>query len=275
MGRRLSRSLGWWVTLLVATPLSAGTISLAWTPAAGASGYRVYYGAGSGNYTLSKDVGASTETTISGLNDCTTWYLAVKAYNAAGESPVFSNEVTGWARPRVDASTPNARQQGQRITLEITGSNFQPGATVEIDNPNVHFASADVMDCGTIQLEATVAPSTSGVRAAEVGTFAVSVTNPDDTFGTLTDGFEVLINPARFDVNETDSATRDRVDGKDTVWLARLFGAPETAVLYDPDFDLDGDGWVDGQDLSYVASNLGKCWSGTAWTVASCPSSQP
>ena len=272
MGRSLSKSL--WLMLLAATPLSAGTISLAWTPAAGASGYRVYYGASSGTYTQSQDVGASTEATVA-LADCTNWYVAVKAYNGAGESPAFSNEIAGWARPRVDASTPGARLQGSVFTLGIAGSNFRPGATVEIDNPNVHFASVDVVDCDTIQLAATVEPTASGVRAAEVGTFTVSVTNPDDTFGARADAFEVLIDPARFDVNQSDSATRDRVDGKDTVWLARLFGSPETSVLYDPDFDLDGDGWVDGQELSYVASNLGRCWSGTAWTVESCPSSQP
>ena len=41
--------------------------------------------------------------------------------------------------------------------------------------------------------------------------------------------------------------------------------------LYDPDFDFDGDGWVDGQDLAYLASNMGRCWDGAAWTLAACP----
>ena len=98
----------------------------------------------------------------------------------------------------------------------------------------------------------------------------VSVTNPDRTFGEKPDAFEVLINPSRFDVNRSDASTRTRLDGKDTVWMARLFGSQEPDALYDPDFDLDGDGWVDGQDLSYLASNLGRCWSGSAWNVGAC-----
>ena len=275
MRRSLWKGLSWWLTLLASTHISAGTISLAWTPAAGASGYHVYYGTRSGTYTQSRDVGASTETTVDGLTDCANWYVAVKAYNSSGESPSFSNEITGWPRPRVNAPTPSAQLQGSEFTLQIGGSNFQAGATVEIDNSNVHFASVDVVDCDTIHLAATVEPTASGVRAAEVGRFTVSVTNPDQTFGTHADAFEVQIDPARFDINQSDSSTRNRVDGKDTVWLSRLFGSSETDSIYDPDFDLDGDGWVDGQDLSYVASNLGKCWSGTASSWTSCPSSRP
>ena len=56
----------------------------------------------------------------------------------------------------------------------------------------------------------------------------------------------------------------------DTVWLSRLFGNDETDPLWDPDFDFDGDGWIDGSDLAYLASNLGKCWSGTGWTAQAC-----
>ena len=72
-------------------------------------------------------------------------------------------------------------------------------------------------------------------------------------------------------MNRSDDVTRNRLDGKDTVWMARAFGVQEGDALYQPDFDLDGDGWVDGEDLAYLASNLGGCWNGTDWSVAACP----
>jgi hypothetical protein len=41
----------------------------------------------------------------------------------------------------------------------------------------------------------------------------------------------------------------------------------------DADDDFDGDGWVDGDDLAYIASNLGRCWSASAknWSLSACP----
>ena len=35
--------------------------------------------------------------------------------------------------------------------------------------------------------------------------------------------------------------------------------------------DVNGDGWIDGEDLHYLASHLGECWNGTGWSVAACP----
>jgi hypothetical protein len=85
----------------------------------------------------------------------------------------------------------------------------------------------------------------------------------------------VTINPARFDVNRTDDVTRGRIDGKDTVFLSRGFGLSESDPNYDGDDDFDGDGWVDGQDLAYIASNLGRCWSPSSrtWSLSACPAS--
>lgn len=268
-GRWLVMVLG----LLGSSSIYAGSISVAWSPAAGASGYRIYYGEASGSYSRSLDVGNVTEAVLSSLEDCRTWYLAIKAYNGAGESAEFSNELSGWSRPAVTTSSPAARIQGSQFTLDVRGQSFQPGATVEIDNPNVILQQATVISCDHIQLAVVVEPTAEGVRAAEVGQFTLTVTNPDDTYGVRVQGFEVQINPARFDVNRSDETTIGRLDGKDTVWMARLFGSREQEPLYDPDFDLDGNGWVDGEDLAYLASNLGRCWSGTGWTVAACPAS--
>jgi hypothetical protein len=123
-----------------ALPVLAGTISLAWNPVSGTNiaGYRVYYGSSSRTYTRSLDVGKVTSATVTGLADCSTWYLAVKAYNTAGiESAAYSNEATGWARPVVASVAPLSVKQGSRVTLTLAGNDFASGATVQFGNPSI------------------------------------------------------------------------------------------------------------------------------------------
>jgi hypothetical protein len=252
-------------------PAHAGVIMLSWDPVAGATGYRVYYGNQAGQYPQSVDAGNTTSATLTGLTDCVDWHLAVKAYNAAGESPSFSNEVVGWPRPEVGTPAPAAQIQGSQFTLEVTGSNFQPGATVEIDNPNVFLDAVAVLACDRIQIAATIEPTARGVRPAQVGRYTLSVVNPDTVYGARSQGFEVQINPQRFDLDDRAGPSQDRLDGRDTIWVSRLFASREGDPNYQPDSDFDGDGWVDGNDLAYIVSNLGRCWDGTQWNVAACP----
>ncbi|HZN56264.1 MAG TPA: fibronectin type III domain-containing protein [Candidatus Polarisedimenticolaceae bacterium] len=258
--------------MLPASDVAAGTISLSWDPTSGAAGYRVYYGTSSGQYTGSV-TSTSTSAMLTGLQDCTTYFVAVKAYNSAGESPNFSTEMSGWARPTVNSATPNSAMQGDQVVIDINGTNFQPGAVVDFQNPQIVPSSVSVLSCTHLQLLATIEPRAKRVRPAKVGRLDVIVSNPDDVFGQKPQLFEVLMNPARFDVNQSDDVTRNRIDGKDTVYLSRQFGIDETNPNYDPDDDFDGDGWVDGRDLAYIASNLGRCWSSSSksWSLAACP----
>lgn len=57
------------------------------------SGYKLHYGASSGNYTASVDSGNQTSCTITGLARGTTYYIAATAYNTAGLESGYSNEV--------------------------------------------------------------------------------------------------------------------------------------------------------------------------------------
>lgn len=255
---------------ILAASAQAGQIQIAWDAVAGATGYRVYYGTQSGTYTANVTT-SGTSATVTGLQDCTNYYLAVKAFNAAGESATFSNELSGWARPEITSATPGAAMQGSQVTVTVNGTNFQAGALVEIDNPRLTLTGVRTVTCTQMQFVATLDPPAPNVRAAQVGRWTVSVSNPDDVFGQRSQAFEVTINPARFNINTTDAATQNRLDGKDTIWIARLFGSQDGGASYDPDSDFDGDGWVDGNDLAFLASNLGRCWSGTNWTAASCP----
>ncbi|MDX2109959.1 MAG: PA14 domain-containing protein [Verrucomicrobiota bacterium] len=62
------------------------SLSLGWSTVSGVSGYRVRWGTASGSYTNSMDVGSATNFTITGLTHNATYYVAVGAYNAFGES---------------------------------------------------------------------------------------------------------------------------------------------------------------------------------------------
>ena len=253
-------------------PATAGSIALSWDGTQGATGYHVYSGTQSGVYTGFITT-PSTTATITGLQDCAVYFVAVKAFNAVGESPNFSNELSGWSRPVVTSATPVTAMQGDQIVMDIVGTNFQSGAVVDLGNPHVILTSVSVLSCTRIQLLATVEPTAQNVRPAQIGRLDLTVANPDSVFGMKSQAFEVLINPARFDVNQSDDMTRNRIDGKDTVYLSRQFGVNESNPNYDADDDFDGDGWIDGQDLAYIASNLGRCWSVSSktWSLAACP----
>jgi hypothetical protein len=280
--RRIAIAAGFFLTL-AATAASAGQVDLAWDSVSGATGYRVYYGTTPGQYTGTRDMGNATSGTVTGLGDCTTLYLAVKAYNnAGGISSDFSNEVTGWARPQVESLGSTEVEQGDQVTLNIDGANFAQGAdiAVAIDNVPQNEAGEDllrldnvsVISCNRIQALVTVEPTTRGLRAMEIGDFTLNldVVNPDQVFGAGTETLEVLFNEVRTDINRDDASTRDRVDGKDLVWLAHAFVSRDGDADYNPDADHDGNGIVDGEDLSMLGASFGQCWTGSAWNNSVC-----
>lgn len=73
----------------------AAQISIAWdaNTEPDLSGYRVYYGTSSGQYTTSVDVGNNTHCVISGLAPGVTYYFAATAYDTEGNESGFSDEI--------------------------------------------------------------------------------------------------------------------------------------------------------------------------------------
>jgi hypothetical protein len=270
------------VGLLLAGSISAGTISLRWDSLGGATGYRVHYGTVAGAYTSVRDVGSATSTTLTNLANCANYYIAVKAYNSQGESTTFSNEVIGWSRPEITSTTPGTVKQGDRLTLNVNGANFQPGAALDYDlvglptslagDPLVRVENVGVVSCNQLQAQLVIEPTAAGLRAMEVGSFSVNldVTNADSVFGTSTAQLSVQFAEPRADVNDSDAATSDRIDGKDLVWLAYSFGSGEGQPKHNADADLNGDGFVDGEDLAYLATRFGGCWTGSGWSGSAC-----
>jgi PKD repeat protein len=167
--------------LLAALPLSAGTVSLEWDPvsASDLAGYRIYYGTAPDNLPQETDIGTQTAHTVTGLTDCTPWYLAVKAVDTSGQvSDEFSNQVSGWPRPVVSSVVPSSGGQGEQVTITLTGSNFMSGATVDLSDPDLVAGTPTINSCGELVVTVTIA------SGAALGPVDVEVVNPDQVFGT-------------------------------------------------------------------------------------------
>ncbi len=254
--------------LLLSAPTLAGTIDVEWGRVDDAAGYRVYFGTSSRQYTGSVDGGNACQqdandptkgvcrATVRGLADCTTWFLAVKAYNSTGdESADFSNEISGWPAPRIDGLSIASVEQGTTGTMEVQGANFQPGSSVAFIPPS--GMSVACGGDGTTPLQARVNPSMDTVRAssvnmvgcdgqcvcrlrfdvqaanagegqlaAEAGAWDVMVLDPpgpDDlsVFGKKAQSFDVTVDPLAFDVSTIDEATDGvkRLSTADTEYL--------------------------------------------------------
>lgn len=166
---------------LAAAPASAGTMALQWDPVPDTdlAGYRVYYGTAHATYTSNVDVGKVTTATLSGLVDCSTYYVAVKAYDLAGnESEAYSNEISGLSRPTLTSVSPPSASRGTTLDLTISGASFASGATVALGAAGITVNSVTFTSCSSLRANVTI----SG--AAPIGATTVDVTNPDGVYGT-------------------------------------------------------------------------------------------
>ncbi len=73
----------------------AAQVTLAWDPntQTDVTGYKIYWGTSSGNYTNSVDVGNVTTYTVTGLNSGTTYYFVATCYTGSGTESGYSNQV--------------------------------------------------------------------------------------------------------------------------------------------------------------------------------------
>jgi len=73
----------------------AADLTLAWDPSSDGitTGYMLFYGTAPQSYTQQVDVRYATSYTLNNLSDGTTYYFAVRAYDAIGDMSNLSNEV--------------------------------------------------------------------------------------------------------------------------------------------------------------------------------------
>lgn len=100
-------------TILI--PITGKTVKLSWdavtkntdgSNATNIGGYKIFWGASSGNYSQgARDVGNVTSYILT-LSDYGNEYFAVKAYNTAGLSSVYSNEAGAKLSPPATLNGP-------------------------------------------------------------------------------------------------------------------------------------------------------------------------
>lgn len=224
-------------TLLAAGAAQAGTMGVAWDPVGDAdlAGYKVYYGTATGNYTQSVTLpGTGTSTTLTGLDACTRYYVAVKAYDTGNlESAAYSNEVVGLPRPVLNSVTPASGEQGRSMTLTLAGESYDTGASVSFSGTGITVTATRRDACGQLSVDITID------IAAATGARDVTVMNPDRSFGTKAAGFTVSANaaPTVSSTSPVAGATGVAVNVWPTVVFSETMGAasitPSTVRLID------------------------------------------
>lgn len=124
----------------------ADSAVLSWTPSVSptTTGYNVYYGTSSGNYSYKVDAGNTTSITVSNLVPGTTYYFVATAYDATGDSSLFSSELS-YSDPASSSSStagvlsvvPNASAPRGAPTLQFTAQSghwYEVQATTDLKN---------------------------------------------------------------------------------------------------------------------------------------------
>lgn len=86
------------ISLFLLPQISGATdLNLSWDPSKDSEvvGYKIHYGTSSRNYSHTVDVGNTTKFRLENLSDGVTYYVAVTAYDRAGNESGFSEEVFG------------------------------------------------------------------------------------------------------------------------------------------------------------------------------------
>lgn len=114
-----------WFSSTATLQAQQASVTLAWNPLFGIliSGYNVYYGTSSGNYTKKIWVGNNVSATLTGLSYGTTYYIAVSVVDILGIESAPSGEIvytpTAPIIPRPSLAVQN--QSGGRLALNGTG----------------------------------------------------------------------------------------------------------------------------------------------------------
>jgi hypothetical protein len=214
---------------------AAGSVTLAWDASLDATvtGYRVYYGGASGDYTNSAAIGNSTVVTLANLTEGVTYYFAATAYDSTGAESPFSNE-TSYLVPTADTNQPPTLGAISAVTIDeeatpqtISLSGISSGSASEtqtltvtatssnpslIPNPTLSYTSPNTT--GTL----TFAPVANGFGTA---TITVTVNDGQAANNTVARSFVVTVNAVNDapTLNTIGNATLNEDAGAQTVSL--------------------------------------------------------
>ncbi len=164
-------------------PAFARSVTVAWdaNTESDLAGYVVHYGTAPGTYTASVDVGNRTDFALD-LDELTTYYVAVDAYNATGEhSPLSSEVVVGPDYSVCDFSlnTTNTSvgPSASSLTVGLTTQSVCPWTASSFSNWITVSGRTATRGAGTVSLSiAANSTGTSRVGTVVIGRRALLVT---------------------------------------------------------------------------------------------------
>jgi len=183
--------------------LLAGSANLAWdaSTSSGVGGYKVSYGQTSGSYTSTIDVGNTTASAVSGLQEGTKYYFAVKAYDSTKTvESVYSNESSMTVPVATTAVTADftASKTSGVATLAVdftpvtTGTitswawSFPGSYTPSVTNTTAKVTTASYPTAGTYSVSLTVTGSSGSITKTYPNLITVTAPTTTTTTGTTT-----------------------------------------------------------------------------------------
>jgi hypothetical protein len=226
------------ITLIAATLFSTATafsaqVTLAWDPntETNLTGYKLYYGFESGNYTHTIDVGNQTSYSISDLESNVVHYFAATAYDSSGNESDFSEEVsylvpTENRPPVADAGPDQTVIEGVTVMLDGTNSTDPDGDAVSYLWEQTSGPTVDLSDTTDGRLTFT---------APDVGPDGASLSfrlTVSDSRGLQSED-DCIVNVSWVNIPPTANASFDQtVDGGDTVLLdGSLSSDPDDGIV--------------------------------------------
>jgi hypothetical protein len=171
----------------------AAQVKLSWTASTSSTvtGYNLYYGTSSGNYSYYVKAGNVTSYTLTGLSEGATYYFAVAGYNGSGNQSGYSNEV-GYTVPAACACTispASVSVAGSGATGRVTVT-AQSGCTWTASSAASWMtitSSASGTGSGTVSYSVAANTTTSSRTAASmIAGRSFTVTQVGSTFYTIT-----------------------------------------------------------------------------------------
>ena len=148
--------------------------------------------------------------------------------------------------PSVNSVNPNSGAQSQSLpSVIISGSNFQSGATC-------NFGAGITVNSCTFNSATQLTASISISSTATVGSRNVTVTNPDNQTGTLTNGFSVTAPPAISLVQKATFSREPTSGGTVTLTLPQATAAGHTLIVGMSFWPLDISSVTDGSGDAFT-----------------------
>jgi len=191
----------------------AASLNLAWDANSeeDLAGYKVYYGTSTGNYGEPIDVGNITEYELSVLNEGTTYYIALTAYDNSDNESEKSDEENGVAQSPpstttsvVSTTTTTTAADTQAPTINITAPTSSSTYSTEDGSITIGGTASDNVGVtevtwsnnrgGSGSASGTTSWSVSNINLQE-GYNIITVTASDAAENTATDSLTVIYSP--------------------------------------------------------------------------------